>query len=274
MSEQKSNKKTSIGSILSWIFGVLFALIGIVSVFSDPIPGLIMLIMAAVLLPPVVKLIEQKSNFKLTRGIKAVVLIIGFIVFGATVDTSTTTLNQPQNNQGVVESSDQNNAEVKEEQPQTENKEQADNEEKTETIPVLFDVPALLDKNISYFSSEFGQPVNDNPEPPEPTDIEVELGIETTEWSRRYQKGKHTISVYYNLNSGEVTKIFLSNLDISIPKSNIEELLQRGNISKKNGYYFRFYKVPDENSYTGVEVQKEPFTGFKGAQLCNGYPEC
>ena len=123
MSEQTTpSKKITVGLILSWIFGVLFALTGIVSVFSEPIPGLVMLIMAAVLLPPVTKLVDQKWKFHLSRGMKVVVIIIGFIIFGATIDTSnvsTTQQTEPQ----------------KEEQPQTETNEQATNEEKTETIP-------------------------------------------------------------------------------------------------------------------------------------------
>ena len=43
------SKKISVGLTLSWIFGVLFALTGIISVFSEPLPGLVMLVMAAVL---------------------------------------------------------------------------------------------------------------------------------------------------------------------------------------------------------------------------------
>jgi hypothetical protein len=55
-----------IKTILSWFFGVLFALLGIISVFSDPIPGLVMLVMAAVLLPPAVKFMNQKWNLNLS----------------------------------------------------------------------------------------------------------------------------------------------------------------------------------------------------------------
>ena len=89
MSEQTTpSKKITVGLILSWIFGVLFALTGIVSVFSEPIPGLVMLIMAAVLLPPITKLVDQKWKFHLSSGMKIVVIIIGFIIFGATIDTS------------------------------------------------------------------------------------------------------------------------------------------------------------------------------------------
>jgi len=43
MSEQTPpSKKITVGLILSWIFGILFALTGIVSIFSEPIQGLVM----------------------------------------------------------------------------------------------------------------------------------------------------------------------------------------------------------------------------------------
>ena len=145
MSEQTTpSKKISVGLILSWIFGVLFALTGIVSVFSEPIPGLVMLVMAAVLLPPVTKLVDQKWKFHLSKGMKIVVIIIGFIIFGATIDTSnvsTTQQNEPQKeeeqtiqNENVINETT-TTEQLNEEQPQTETNKQATNEEKTETIP-------------------------------------------------------------------------------------------------------------------------------------------
>jgi len=145
MSEQTTpSKKITVGLILSWIFGVLFALTGIVSVFSEPIPGLVMLIMAAVLLPPITKLVDQKWKFHLSKGMKIIVIIIGFIIFGATIDTSKVSTTQQTEPQKEEQQSAQNESAVNEtatteivneEQPQSETKEQTTNEEKTETIP-------------------------------------------------------------------------------------------------------------------------------------------
>lgn len=142
MSEETTpSKKITIGLILSWIFGVLFALTGIVSVFSAPIPGLVMLIMAAVLLPPVTKLVDQKWKFHLSGGIKVVVIIVGFIIFGSTIDTSNTVKQQDKQPQTQQEQSASNTEQPKnetkptEEQPKTTNNEQPAKTEKTETIP-------------------------------------------------------------------------------------------------------------------------------------------
>lgn len=145
MSEQTTpSKKITVSLILSWIFGVLLALTGIVSVFSEPIPGLVMLIMAAILLPPVTKFVDQKWKFHLSGDMKIVVIIIGFIIFGATIDTSkvsTTQQNEPPKeeqqateNENVVNETT-TTEHINEEQPQAENKEQITKEEKTETIP-------------------------------------------------------------------------------------------------------------------------------------------
>jgi len=143
MNEAQSSKKISVGLVLSWIFGVLFGLTGIISVFSEPIQGIVMLVMAAVLLPPVNKLVDEKWKFHLSSGIKAVVIIIGLIIFGATVDTSSTTKqqnNQPQTQQEqkqAISKDEQPKDESKptEEQPKAINNEQPAKTEKTEIIP-------------------------------------------------------------------------------------------------------------------------------------------
>jgi hypothetical protein len=89
MVEQASPRiKQIIGLVISWLLAAFFALIGIVAVFSEPIPGLVMLIMAVVVLPPVTKIINQKWNYHLSVGLKVIVIIIGFIIFGSTIDTS------------------------------------------------------------------------------------------------------------------------------------------------------------------------------------------
>lgn len=138
-----SSKKITVGLILSWIFGIFFALTGIIAVFSEPIPGIVMLIMAAVLLPPVIKFVDEKWKIHLSSGVKIVVIIIGFIIFGSTIDTSETEKqqnNQPQVQQEQeqsVSNTEQQKDEVKptEEQPKTANNEKPVETEKTEIIP-------------------------------------------------------------------------------------------------------------------------------------------
>lgn len=142
MDETKKSKKITVALVLSWIFGPLFALTGIISIFSEPILGIVMLVMATVLLPPINKLVDDKWNFHLSKGIKAIVIIIGFIIFGATVDTSNTA-NQ-ENNQSQIQQKqeqpvlniEQQIEETKstEEQTKITNNEEPVNGQKTEPI--------------------------------------------------------------------------------------------------------------------------------------------
>ena len=94
------SKKITVGLIFSWMFGLLFALAGVVSVFSEPILGITMLVMSAVLLPPINKLVDRKWKFHLSGGIKTLVIIIGFFTIGLTTDTSNTV--EQQNNQPQI----------------------------------------------------------------------------------------------------------------------------------------------------------------------------
>ena len=179
MSDQTTqSKKITIGLVLSWIFGTLFALTGIFSIFSDPIPGLVMLVMAAVILPPVTKLVDQKWRFNLSRGMKIGVIVIGLIIFGATVNPSSTDSNiQQAETQGEEQLIDNENKinevatanQIDEEQPQIETNEEKANE--AEVIPTLNEEnnenPEEVKSTISDVVSQSPAPtkIEDKPEP-------------------------------------------------------------------------------------------------------------
>ena len=167
MSEaQQQSKKITITLLLSWIFGTLFGLTGIISIFSEPIPGLVMLIMATVLLPPITKLVDKKWKFYLSGGIKIVVVIIGLIIFGATVDTSDVSDTQQTeiykgeqqitpNKTTAGETNESNQTDIK--QPQTKTSGQKDNT--TETIPVSTNInqslaPSKIEDELAPTSNE------------------------------------------------------------------------------------------------------------------------
>ena len=91
----KNVKKITLWGVLSWIFGwtfgVLFVLTGLgVFASSEFVPGLTILIMGAVLLPPMNKIFKEKMNLELSKGIKITIIIIGFIIVGMTADTDST----------------------------------------------------------------------------------------------------------------------------------------------------------------------------------------
>jgi hypothetical protein len=90
-SEGKEVKKLTLGGILGWIFGLMFGLLGLAGVISsDFIAGISLLVISAVLLPPVTRLFREKMNLKLSAGLKIAVIIICLIVFSMTVETDTT----------------------------------------------------------------------------------------------------------------------------------------------------------------------------------------
>ena len=114
---------------LNWFFGIFFALIGIISLFSDPIPGLLMLIMAAVLLPPAIKFMNQKWNLHLSVRIKTAVIIVSWIIFAATVSNTSKTPIAPTPQKTEI---------IKEEQhlqPETNKKEVPNDQKKDTKIP-------------------------------------------------------------------------------------------------------------------------------------------
>ncbi|MFW5884940.1 MAG: DUF443 family protein [Patescibacteria group bacterium] len=132
-------------------------------------------------------------------------------------------------------------------------------EENEESI--VFDVPSLLNKKISYFTKQYGEPTNDNPEPTE-TAIE---GNSADTWTKRFEKDGYGISVEYNTNNGEVVEIFFSKARKNIPLEETwvtdeekEELLKASNIDlSSNKYDAGFIKsIQDPSRFTGVKVEK------------------
>src|SRR3990167_1849297 len=82
----EGKKKRTVSVALGWLFGVFFLMPGIGGILSgDYLPGFGCLIMAAVLLPPSSKFIEQKIKLRLTRVVKSAVLVVAFIIIVATI---------------------------------------------------------------------------------------------------------------------------------------------------------------------------------------------
>ncbi len=88
--QSKAHTKITIGLILSWGLGVLAAISGVTLLFSKLLTGILMLLLAAVLLPPVNKFVADKWHFLISGGLKFVLVIILFGVIGATMSTDST----------------------------------------------------------------------------------------------------------------------------------------------------------------------------------------
>ncbi len=85
----KEVRKITAGLIFSWIFGILFlfggmGVIGQGSLFS----GIVIMLCSAMIIPYFNKLAEEKFNFKISGGIKFILIIIIFIFMGIGISNS------------------------------------------------------------------------------------------------------------------------------------------------------------------------------------------
>ena len=89
-------RKITLSLVLSWILGILFALIGLASlVTGDFIIGLCLILASLVLLPPVNNLLRQRFNFELSRWLKIVIVLVLLVIGGANVPSETTDISKP-----------------------------------------------------------------------------------------------------------------------------------------------------------------------------------
>jgi len=86
--QNKGVKKITLGFILSWGLGVLMTVSGITLLFSQPITGILMLLLAIVLLPPANKFMADKFKFSISGSLKFVLVIVLLGIIGATMDVT------------------------------------------------------------------------------------------------------------------------------------------------------------------------------------------
>ena len=77
--ETAAENENKVGFVLAWVFGVFFLMGGLFGEFTG-IAALSFVAMGLVLLPPVEKLVHEKTEFVLTRKIKVGVIIGGFLL--------------------------------------------------------------------------------------------------------------------------------------------------------------------------------------------------
>lgn len=67
---------------LNWIFGVLFLILGLVSMIESPMAGLSLLLLSLLLLPPVRKITYSKTNKEISIKIRAASIFALIVAFG------------------------------------------------------------------------------------------------------------------------------------------------------------------------------------------------
>lgn len=84
---EKQPKRITLGLVISWIFGILFGLNALAYlVYRQFVPAIISLVVFVVIFPPISKLIQEKFNIELSKGIKIAVVIIGIVIIVFTAD--------------------------------------------------------------------------------------------------------------------------------------------------------------------------------------------
>jgi len=73
---------------LNWVFGVLFLLRGLFSIVESPFGGICLIVISALLLPPVRSFAYSKTNKELSVKARAILIFILFIAFGVFIGQS------------------------------------------------------------------------------------------------------------------------------------------------------------------------------------------
>ena len=71
------------------MFGGLFLLSGVISLFTDPITGALIILVALFLLPPVREFVYSKTNKEISVGYRALIIIVLIAIVGATAPEPT-----------------------------------------------------------------------------------------------------------------------------------------------------------------------------------------
>ena len=117
---------------------------------------------------------------------------------------------------------------------------------------VVFDVPALFNKNIDELISVLGKAENY----PEPTVEQIKLGTKT--WEKTFKKDGFELLVTYDIQSKKVTDFFVSVTDEIYNKADKTRMLQLTNTQENNpAYSVEFVKaIKDPSKFTGILIKQ------------------
>lgn len=83
MHEQKEVKRITAGFIFSWIFGVLFLIMGVGIIGQGSyVGGILIVLCSAMIIPYFNNLIRKKFNLEISGGIKFLLVIVIFVILG------------------------------------------------------------------------------------------------------------------------------------------------------------------------------------------------
>lgn len=115
----------------------------------------------------------------------------------------------------------------------------------------VFDVPALMGKNIDEITKALGKPTGDD----EPTAQQLALGTKT--WWKIYDKDNRELIVTYNPQTRAVSDFFISTKsDTERSQKDMDNLLAVGNVKQDIPDYSIEYvkEIKNPGKFTGIKI--------------------
>lgn len=85
-SPEVKTKNITFGFLVSWIIGVFLTFTGVVTLFSEPLTGLLFILASLVILPPAYQYLTKKFHLNFSRGVRIVLAGALLVAAGGTID--------------------------------------------------------------------------------------------------------------------------------------------------------------------------------------------
>ena len=114
----------------------------------------------------------------------------------------------------------------------------------------IFDIPALIGKNIDQMASVLGTPTDDS----EPSQQQLSFGVK--EWSKTFKKGNQELLITYNPRTRTIIDFFIPTTDPSRKTQDRAGLKSVGNVQDSDPKYALSYvrAIGDPLSFTGLKI--------------------
>lgn len=100
-SSEVKTKNITLSAILGWLFGIVFLISGITTIFSKPFQGILLLAMGAIVFPPLVNITKEKLHLILSRNVKIIAIVVLLGVFSSTLPKSDVSTNPTTSKEAV-----------------------------------------------------------------------------------------------------------------------------------------------------------------------------
>ena len=96
-------KNITFGLVVAWVLGVLFGIVGLTSLFTNVVMGILLLVMAFITLPVTDDIIKNKLKISLSRGLKIFLIIVLLAIVGGLSSKNNPTQTSSTSNSAPVE---------------------------------------------------------------------------------------------------------------------------------------------------------------------------